>query len=313
MKKTLNILVLALLIAVTGCSNQEDPESLKVIAPNGTPALSQVYMEYHKPSIDSATYSIDIVNGAEPLVAAFGSESHDIIYAPTNLGARLISTGVPYQFAATVNWGNSYLASSTPIHSLSDLDGKEIIAFGQNATPDIVLRTLLNHESYDTYPTITYVDSVQSALANLIEDDSRIVLLAEPVLSTGQQELDSLFVIDLQEAWREVTGMNSYPQAGIFVKTSLNDKVVSSYLNRVEESISQINQNTEEVAALAAELDYPFPIPVLINAIPRSNIYFETALNSKDDLIYYFEQILNLQGNLINNSLPDDDFYFIDE
>jgi len=310
MKKLLvATMIIILVMFVSACKEKEITE-LKIIAPNGSPALSQTYVEYHLPEISYVNYEIDIVSGAELLVAAFGSGSHDIIFAPTNVGARLISTGVDYQFAATVNWGNSYIASKSDIQSLEDLDGKEIVAFGQNATPDIVLRTLINATDYSVEPTIIYVDSVQTALANLMEDSNRIVLLAEPILSIGQQNLGNLNIIDLQSEWASITGMASYPQAGIFVKSSLDSTIVDAYLAHVEEGINILNDDPELIANYAESLEYPFPKPVLINAIPRSNIRFETAVNSKEALEYYFEQILTLQGNLINNQLPDDAFYY---
>lgn len=302
-------LLLFLVVVLSACNNVEETH-IKIIAPNGSPSLSQVYIEYHSPEIENLTYEIDIVNGAEPLVAAFGSESHDIIFAPTNLGAKMIDTGVPYRFAATINWGNLYLASKLSLTTLGDLEGKEIIAFGQNSTPDIILRTLLNNYSFDEAPTIRYVDSVQTALAELLQDSSKIVLLAEPVLSVGQLNLGELNIIDLQTEWESLTGDPSYPQAGVFVHNDLSDDIVESYLNQLEFGINYLIENPDSIAAYAVSLEYPFPEPVLRSAIPRSNIRYTSASDSREALETYFGFILELEGSLINNKLPNDDFYY---
>ena len=308
--KIIKFLTVLIALVLVGCGNNGEDIDLKIIAPYGTPALAQVYIEHYRPDIEGANYEIDLVSGADLLVVAFTSESHDIIFAPTNVGARLIDSGIPYVFAATVNWGNSYLASKTPIESLSDLEGKEVVAFGQNATPDIVLRTLIDNYSFENPPTIRYVDSVQSALVELVQDNTRIVLLAEPVLSVGQKQLGELNIIDLQDAWEDLSGVGSYPQAGVFIHERVPNHIIDAYLAKLEEGLTYLENNPELIAQYAVDLDYPFPKDVLVNAIPRGNIRFGSALESKEALEVYFNYILLLQGDLINNKLPDDSFYY---
>ncbi len=309
-------ITLFLFVFIIACSDDDkiqDTFHLNIIVPNGSPALSQTHFQYTQPNIENATYDIQIVAGADPLIAAFGSGSHEIIYAPTNLGAKLIDTGVPYVFAATINWGNFYLASKTPISSMGDLEGKEIIAFGENATPDILLRTLISEYHYNDAPTIRipYNDSVQTSLGDLVSNNEAIVLLAEPVLSVAQQNLGDLYVINLQEAWEDMTGLASYPQAGIFVRNDIPKTIINDYLSAIENGINFLNENPSIIAGYAVDLDYGFPLPVLLNAIPRSNIAFTSAQKSRESLESYFTYILALQGNLINNKLPEDDFYYL--
>ena len=185
--KRITGLVLVLFIAFTlsGCKEEPKQVDLKVMVPLGSPALAQTHMESAMPSIgEFVTYEVEVVSGADPLVAAFGSGSHDIIFAPTNLGAKLYKTGVDYKFYATVVTGNLFLATGTDgTFDLASLEGKEILAFGQNATPDIILQTILADQEYTVAPTITYVDSAGSANAALVADPTLIVLLAEPVYS----------------------------------------------------------------------------------------------------------------------------------
>jgi NitT/TauT family transport system substrate-binding protein len=285
------------------------------MAPIGTPALAQTYMQSTMPSLgENVTYKIDTVSGTDPLIAAFASGSHDIIFAPTNLGAKLISTGLDYQFAANVVWGNLYLASTGyDSFSLDDLDGKEIIAFGQNATPDIVLQTILDAHIFINPPTIIYVDSVTQAQAELLIDPTKIVLMAEPALSVlglPTKLGDQLDVLDLQKEWENITGSMSYPMSGIFVKSTLDKEVVNSYLQEVKVSVDEANNNPEEVSQMAVDLDYGFPLSVLISSIPRAHLYYRNAHDSRDALETYFQYIIELNPTLIGGQLPDDFFYF---
>lgn len=319
MKKIMMTLGLLLLgLTLVGCGQDKEPVSFKVMAPIGTPALAQTYMQSTTPSLgEHITYEIETISGTDPLVAAFASGSHDIIYAPTNLGAKLISTGVEYMFAGTVVWGNLYIASTGyETFTLDDLDGKEIIAFGQNATPDVVLQTVLEAHEFDVEPVITYVDSVSSAQAAILTDSLTIVLMAEPALSVLGlptklgEELD---VIDLQEEWGNITGSSSYPMAGIFVKNDLDTEALDAYLEAVEESVMQANSDGAGVAQMAVDLEYGFPLGVLVSAIPRANLEFVNALDSREALETYFDYILDLNSVLIGGSLPSDEFYYSGE
>ncbi len=303
----LAIFTLSLTIAACG----EDEETISIMAPSGSPSLSQTYFEHERPDVPGIDYEIDIVAGAEPLGAAFGSESHDIIFAPTNLGARLAgSNNSPYQLGAVITWGNLYLASGRPLDSLADLDGEEIRLFGENATPDIVTRSLLAHYDYDDDPDISYVDAVDTSLAELRTDPDSIGLLAEPALSVGQDDFDELHILDLQEVWAEVFETDGYPQAGIFIKESVDEEVALDFLEHFEISAEMARDEPGLVAEYAENLDYDYPREVLEQAIPRSNIHYMDALESREDLETFFERILDLNPELIGGTLPDDDFYF---
>jgi len=174
MKKTLTLLLGFLIsFALLGCGANYD-EPLKVIVPNGAPALAQIFMQ------ENENYEVSVVNGAQPLVAAFGSGTHDFIFAPTNLGAKLYNSGLEYQFIAAVTFGNYYLVSMEDDFTLSSLEGKEIVVFGQNATSDIVLRYVL--EENNITATLRYVPSVGDANAEFALDNDIIILSAEPML-----------------------------------------------------------------------------------------------------------------------------------
>jgi NitT/TauT family transport system substrate-binding protein len=312
MKKIIGLLLVALLaFTMSGCAKDPEDIELKIMAPLGSPALAQTYMEHTHPNIgDHVTYEIEIVSGTDPLVAAFASGTHDIIFAPTNLGAKLYQTGVEYKFAATVVTGNLYIATGTDeTFDLASLDGKEILVFGQNATPDIILQTILADQDYTTPPTLTYVDSAGSANAALVADPTKIVLLAEPVLSVAGMNVSNLATINLQDAWRDLTDSGSYPQAGIFVKDGTNQDAVDAYLREIQISITSALENPGDVAQMASDLEYGFPVPVLTSAITRSGLEYITAKDSKVALEEYFTYILNLNGVLIGSELPDNSFY----
>jgi len=310
MKKLLSVFAVLLLAFVfVGCTEDttsvtSEPVVYSVIAPNGSPAIAQMYMQQ-----DSAHYAVDIVSGPDPLLAAFGSGSHDFIFAPTNLGAKLYTANQSYIFIAAVTFGNYYLVTSTEnTFDLASLAGKEIVVFGQNQTSDIVLKYVLSENEITA--SFSYVADVATAVSTWVADNSKIVMVAEPSLSVLLASHPDLDVIDLQTAYEDITGSNSYPQAGVFAKATLSNEAIDQFLVDLEASIDSVNANVADSATLGVDLGFGFPYAVLVNAIPNSHLDFQGALEVKSSLEAYFSIILDLNPVLIGNALPVDDFYY---
>jgi len=296
------IILLTLSVLLYGC--QKETEVLTIMVPSGSPALAQIYLQQ-----DVEQYRVDVVNGADALLYAFGSESHDVIFAPTNLGAKLYQSGMNYLFAGTVVWGNYYLiAKNQSSFDIASLQGKNVVVFGQNQTSDIILRYLLNE--MDVSVTITYVDSVATASAMFLANNDLIVMVAEPSLSAVNSKVTDVQIIDLQTTYQSVTGSDSYPQAGVFVNKSLDQKLINNFLSDLGDSVELVNQDPQAASLIAAELEYAFSQSVIANAIPYSHLEFVSANDSRVALEAYFTMILDFNGALIGGSLPNDEFYY---
>jgi len=274
------------------------------MVPSGSPALAQLYLEDN-----TDDYSVDVVQGADPLVAAFGSKSHDFIFAPTNLGAKLYKNSPDYIFIASVVFGNYYLVTaSDSTFDLASLDNGEITVFGANSTGDIILRYILSEAEINV--TITYVDSVATASSLFIANNSLVILSAEPSLSVLLNANSEIDVIDLQEEYQTLTGEDSYPQAGVFAKSTLKKSVINNFLDDLEASITSVNANPAAAALLATSLGYTFGETVLQTAIPNSHLGFLSAQDSKTDLEAYFNVIISMNSALIGGALPEEAFYY---
>ncbi|MDO9629479.1 MAG: hypothetical protein Q7I99_06230 [Acholeplasmataceae bacterium] len=300
MKKIL--LIMLIVFTMFGC---QKADQLKIIVPFGSPELAQLYLE------DSKDYQVDVVFGPDPLIAAFGSKSHDVIFAPTNLGAKMYQSNDTYQLLATVIWGNYFLVSSkAETFDVASLNGQEIIVFGQNQTSDIILRYLFT--ALEIEPTITYIDSLSAAAASFISFPNQIVLLAEPVYSNIIHQMPSTKTIDIQALYQEVSGFDSYPQSGVFIKKGLSQSKIEKIQADLIDSIQKTNENPSKAADLAISLGMGLPKDILSSAIINSNIRYVSALDSKDAVEAYFGLILTINGALIGGKLPIDSFYYGD-
>ena len=307
MKKILFILLFSLIL-LTGCvtpgEQNQNPVTaeLTLIAPSGTPSLGLA--TYIKENMERS----EIVAGSDPLVSAFTNATHDIIVAPVNLGAKLYKANGNYIHYRTFVWGNTYIASKSPLSNIQDLEGKAITAFGQSSTPGIVLKAILKH--YNINVEVTYVDDVATANSLLMSGQAEIILTAEPSLSKINAN-GSLSVIDLQAVWADMTNSTSYPQAAIFVKKSVYlDTNKKAALLKLDEAIGLTN-DANLVASAAVEIDTTFNklgVEVLKRAIP--NCHYGLVDNEKDPIETYFNILSDLGlSAMYGGTLPDEGFY----
>ena len=202
MKKFLILIVsLVLMITLGSCKKEEE---LKVICPSGTPLLSIVnFMDEHK------EVEVEVAQGSDPLVAAFSHTEFDAIIAPVNLGAKFYNANQNYVLAKTIVWGNLYIVSRNEITSFDDLNNKKLVVFGQNSTPDIIVKAILSSKT-DLNVEIEYVSDVATANSLLVAGTAEYIVTAEPSISKIK-DAKGFKTLDLQQEYAAISGTSSYP------------------------------------------------------------------------------------------------------
>lgn len=310
-------LIILMVIGLFGCKKTEEEVKLNILLPEGIPSISLGGL------FDDANYTYTTVSGASLLSSALIGNEYDVIIAPVVLGAQLYAKNTNlYALASILTTGNSYLVSRSEdkISSLKELEGQTIASYGQNTAPDIVLKAALSASGVDL-DTITFVyeSSVSDVFTNrfLVSEPVKYILSAEPVISKMEVKKfgdDGLSKIDLQEVLKDE--MEVIPQAGIFVRKDL-DKDVKTFLEKVEENITSLNNDPTSYATLLLNLTSEKKTiftslgeDVLIKSIPGSNITYKNALSNKTLLDAYFAMINKYNSNILGGNTIGEEFYF---
>ena len=93
---------------LVACATNQESEAITVMTPMGATALSMLGL------YDDEKVTIDTVDGSDALSAQLHKkDGYDVIVAPINLGAKLISTGkTEYVLHSIVTWGNLYIVGT---------------------------------------------------------------------------------------------------------------------------------------------------------------------------------------------------------
>ncbi|MFW6320182.1 MAG: hypothetical protein ACOC1L_08340 [Bacillota bacterium] len=306
MKKTYHFLMLLTLsLLLYACENSENEITIDVLVPNGTTAVSHALIEHGHDSI-----AVERVSGTNLLISAFTSESHDIIIAPINLGANLYNKGADYQLLGVLTWSNLQFISNEPIESVHDLIGKDIHAFGKGAIPEMIVDSLLTETDLIDDVNINYhSQSAQESYTHFMQNGG-IALTAQPVTTIANNNVEDLYILNVEDLWHQFMGNEGFPQAGIFVKSTLTNDQIELYSNALTEGINQTYTKPNLIANYCESMDYPFPKAIIEQTIPYSGIDYVHIDQAKQVVLTFMDQILEFNPDLINDKLPEDHFYY---
>lgn len=122
--------------------------NLKVVAPDGAPALGLAKMLAGEKNFDGVNIDYEIVNSS--LIQTYvggNSPKADICVLPVNLAVKLLGSGEKYSLLGTLTHGNLFLLSKTgktiENSNISDLSGKRVGVVNLAAVPGLTFKLIL--------------------------------------------------------------------------------------------------------------------------------------------------------------------------
>lgn len=242
MKKKLTavMLLVALVLSIgllTACNKDDNKGNgndvtLTFAAPEGTPALAIARLITDNKSISGKNVNYKIVNPSN-IAKEMQAGLSDLVIMPVNAGATLINKGADYKLVSVAVDGSLYLVGKSETATtltIDDIKGKKIACIGQQGVPGLVFRYILKENN------INIVDSPENVSENsvyvqyagdglqaktAVENKSvDYAVVGEPAATTFKTKGFNA-QMDLQAEYKKVSGKETYPQAGIFVKSSL--------------------------------------------------------------------------------------------
>lgn len=246
MKKILAIFLIGI-IGLSACT-QVEPVDLRVLTPAGAPATALIPLMK-----EGSRDDVKVVDGTDVLSAELVNGSYDVIVAPVNLGLTLASKGnSDYILYGILTWGNLYLVGNEKGNVATAGD---VALFGQAAVPqkiwDTVKITLGNVRNE------VYLNAVADVQVGLLTSKYDLGLMAEPavtatILKAKSNGLTLTVVEDLQEAWKAETGLDNYPQAGLFIRKDADANVKAAVKDRfatLKEYVAAIDADPQTIIA----------------------------------------------------------------
>lgn len=311
MKKKLTavMLLVALVLSIgllTACNKGNkkgngNDVTLTFAAPEGTPALAIARLITDNKSISGKNVNYKIVNPSN-IAKEMQAGLSDLVIMPVNAGATLINKGADYKLVSVAVDGSLYLVGKSETAktlTINDIKGKKIACIGQQGVPGLVFRYILKANNIsivddvknlnDTSVYVQYAgDGLQARTA--VENGSvDYAVVGEPAATTFKIKFGFNAQMDLQAEYKNVSGKETYPQAGIFVKSNLasDTAFMDALFAALKASKEWVKNNPQSVNDFMKENAYEsaaFPAP----SIAKCNVNAEKLTAEKKAEILAF-------------------------
>lgn len=245
MKKKLTavMLLVALVLSIgllTACNKGNNKGNgndvtLTFAAPEGTPALAIARLITDNKSISGKNVNYKIVNPSN-IAKEMQAGLSDLVIMPVNAGATLINKGADYKLVSVAVDGSLYLVGknideAAKTLTINDIKGKRIACIGQQGVPGLVFRYILKENNINIVDSpknvpensvyVQYAGDGPQAKTAVDNNSVDYAVVGEPAATTFKNKFGFNAQMDLQAEYKKVSGKETYPQAGIFVKSSL--------------------------------------------------------------------------------------------
>ena len=308
-----------------------DPINVKVVVPDGSPAITIAKMLADQPVYDGYKVSYEIVSGAQAIGAKLANGEANIAIAPTNVGATLYNKSKNIKLVATAVQGALYmvgkqnLVGNTTQEKLNSLKGKTVYNIGQAATPGYTFKYILDYfdipyQETETeradYVALRYVQEGSQLIGLLKTNKAEFGILGEPAVTNANKATGTTTQLSIQDVWNEVTDTDGgIPQASVFFKNELltdtHKDFVNWFIGKMEESSAWVMTNTADAVTALQSAGSVSLNTLNSEIVGRCNISVVKANMAKSAVQTYIQSLYAFDPSTVGNSLPDDNFYHI--
>lgn len=304
-----NLLILFILLSLSVFA-----ETIKVVTPDGLPALSLVNMMDTK-KIDNIQLNYKVEKMSDALIVDMLKREGDIAIVPSNFSAQLYNKKLGYKILGTIGWGSFYVVSRDNINSLEELKGKEVYTFGKGLTPDLIFQSILEKKGINKNSIkINYLSSGNEVASLYLGKKVDTIVIPEPMLSKVlSKSPTSTIVANLNDEWKNITNSDlGYPQSTLVIKEEIyetNPKFVKEFINKLTESISKLYKDSGETVENVKRNSLSIDISVLNKVLTRANIFYTPIIDCKEEYNNYFKILELTNKKVIGGKLPDEEIF----
>ena len=304
-----NLLILFILLSLSVFA-----ETIKVVTPDGLPALSLVNMMDTK-KIDNIQLNYKVEKMSDALIVDMLKREGDIAIVPSNFSAQLYNKKLGYKILGTIGWGSFYVVSRDNINSLEELKGKEVYTFGKGLTPDLIFQSILEKKGINKNSIkINYLSSSNEVASLYLGKKVDTIVIPEPMLSKVlSKSPTSTIVANLNDEWKNITNSDlGYPQSTLVIKEEIyetNPKFVKEFINKLTESISKLYKNSGETVENVKRNSLSIDTSVLDKVLTRANIFYTPIIDCKEEYNNYFKILELTNKKVIGGKLPDEEIF----
>lgn len=286
---------------------------------SGATGVGSAYlMEQDELGTAANDYTFTLAAAPTDLVGQLTSGELDLIAVPTNLAANLYAkTKGNIRIVALNTLGVlNLLENGDTIHSVADLKGKTVYAFGQGANPEYVLNHILEKNGLKPGTDVEIIFKDNAELTTLMATgEAKIAMLPVPASTTVLAKNESVrTALNITEEWDKVKEDDSVLTMGCVITTAkyaeANADAIHSFLAEYAASIDYTVANPKEAAAFVEKFEIVGSAAIAEKAIPDCNLVCITGDAIQPAIEGYFNVLFSADPTSVGGAVPDAGIYF---
>ena len=311
MKKIISALILISLTLISLCACKPDNTAVKIGVMSGPTGMGMAKLMADNAQ-NSDKYSFEIYNAPTNATQDLMNGTLDMLCLPTNTAATLAAKSPDAISVISINClGSLYLLtdSATEINSVSDLDGKTIVASVPSSTTGPIMEYILKNNNVNA--TIEFEADHDALVARVAAGTAPIVILPEPKVTAALSKAQGYSIdLNLSTEWSKISDKPLTMGCIVVRNEFLNEHktVVDRFLKEYKLSIEYIGEkaNNNSAAQMIVDGGVLPKLPVAKNALNNlyGSIVYIDGEDMKEALIGFY--------SAIELPLPDNSFYYVD-
>lgn len=322
-KKILSLLLAAALLLLLACGatakGMSAEGSVRIAGLKGPTTMGLVnLLDMEQQGTAALDYDLQLYGTADEIVPGLIKGELDMAAIPANLAAALYQkTKGGIQVMAVNTLGVLYVVEKgDTVHSMADLAGRTILSTGKGATPEYLLRYLLEKNGLDPDKDvkIQYCSEATEVTAQMAaaQKDAIAVLPQPYVTAAGMKDPSLRVALDLTAEWDKVS--DSQLVTGVtVVRTQYAQEhpdVVEAFLQEYAQSVRTANTDLDRTAALCEQQGVVAKAAIAKKALPACNIVCRTGDEMQKDVSAYLSVLCAADPAAVGGKLPDEGFYW---
>ena len=260
------------------------------------------------------SYTFTLASQPTDIVSKVASGDLDIALVPANLAATLYNKTKGGVNVIDINTGNVLycVTGVKSVKSIKDLAGKTVYTTGQGASPEYVLKYLLEKNDVRDVK-LEFKSEATEVAAILAQDSNAIAVLPQPFVTVAETKNKSLTTaFSLGTSWSQVSDSSLVTGVTIVRKDFLKDHAdaVKTFMEEHSAAVESVN-NDPDSAKLVSDYGIIENPTIAANAIPHCSIESVVGQEMKTSLSGYLKVLHDANPQSVGGSLPADDFYYL--
>ena len=272
----------------------------------------------HMITVDEGNYDLTLVAAPAEVNALVISGQVDAAAVPINAGAVLYNkTEGGVRALSLITRGMLYvLENGDSIHSVSDLEGRDILNAGQGATPEYVMNYILDTNGVKA--NMTFEAEHAAVASKAIEGLANVVMLPEPLVTQVLMKNPSFRkALDVTEEFAAAAQKNGYADAQLSMSVVIvrkeylekNPEKAAQLMKDLKASIAFANENVSEAAQEIAALEIIPSAAVAEKALPSCSLVFVSGEDMKAQAAPLYDILFAANPAAVGGKAPDDAYY----